>query len=321
MHLAILVLALLADRFIGDPDWLWEKISHPVVIFGAAISAADRIGNKETNSDSIRRRNGLISIILLLFLAVVAGVMLARLFAVLGVVGFFLEVGVVAVFLAQKSLADHVTNVASGLREGGLAGGREAVSLIVGRDPGSLDEAGICRAAIESLAENFSDGVVAPAFWYALFGLPGIFAYKMLNTADSMIAHKNSRYLHFGWAAANLDDLANWPASRLSALLIVIAATFKTGWRAATRAFNVVLRDAALHRSPNAGWPEGAMAGALGLALAGERVYGGVAVREPLLNAAGKREVNAADVEAAVGLFHGACTGLVVLFAAFFVLF
>ena len=316
-HLAILTLALLADRFIGDPQWLWERIRHPVVLFGSAIDLADRLGNRSSESESVRRRNGLIAILILLSIAVAIGLALSRLLDALGAIGFVLEVAVVTVLLAQKSLGDHVVRVAEALRSEGLAGGRIAVSRIVGRDPDSLDEEAICRAAIESLAENFSDGVVAPALWYAVFGLPGILLYKMLNTADSMIGHRNERYRDFGRASARLDDLANWPAARLSALLIAGGAYFVRGRRAAERAYDVALRDAALHRSPNAGWPECAMAGALDLALAGARIYDGVVVREPFLNAAGRRQVEAADIEAAVKVFYAACAVLTVLSAVF----
>lgn len=310
MHLAILTLALLADRLIGDPEWLWDRVPHPVVAFGAAISTADRWGNSDADSDSIRRRNGLISIVILLVLAIISGILLVWLFSTLGVVGWLLEIAVVAILLAQKGLADHVTRVATDLREGGLAGGRAAVSRIVGRDPESLDESGICRAAIESLAENFSDGVVAPAFWYAILGLPGLLAYKLLNTADSMIGHKSPRYHDFGRAAARLDDAANWPAARLSALIIAVAAAFTQGRRAAELALRAALRDAGLHRSPNAGWPECAMAGAVDLALAGERNYDGVVVREPMLNAAGKRSAQPADIDTAVRVFYASCAVL-----------
>ncbi|WP_419911307.1 adenosylcobinamide-phosphate synthase CbiB [Hoeflea sp.] len=319
-HFAILTLALLADRLLGDPPWLWERVKHPVVLFGRAIDFAERIGNRPFGSDSVRRRNGLFVIIFLLLLAAAVGGALSWIFGVLGVVGFLLEVGTVTVLLAQKSLGDHVSRVAVALRNDGLSGAREAVSRIVGRDPEGLDESGICRAAIESLAENFSDGVVAPALWYAVFGLPGILAYKMLNTADSMIGHKNERYRAFGWASARLDDLANWPAARLSAVLIALGAVFHRGRDAGARSLETAFRDAALHRSPNAGWPESAMAGALGVALAGERSYGGVAVREPFLNAAGRRQVNSGDIDAAVRLFYSACASITALSAVLFLL-
>ena len=183
--------------------------------------------------------------------------------------------------VAQRSLYDHVAAVALALDRGGLAAGREAVRHIVGRDPSRLDAHGVARAAIESLAENFSDGVVAPVFWYLLLGLPGLFAYKMANTLDSMIGHKTPHYLAFGWAAARFDDLANLAPARISGVLIAAAAVFAEKGRPG-RALAIMLRDGAKHRSPNAGWPEGAMAGALDLALAGPRHYAGGPRRRPV---------------------------------------
>lgn len=229
-------------------------------MFGAAISYADRQLNPASLTGSQRRMNGVAAILALLLLAVAAGFVFNRFFALFGLVGILLETGLVAIFLAQKSLADHVAAVAVALRDEGLAGGRTAVSRIVGRDPETLDEPAVCRAAIESLAENFSDGVVAPALWYAVFGLPGLFAYKMLNTADSMIGHKSEKYIDFGWAAARLDDVANWPAARLSILLIAAGAWIRRGTSAGREAIRVAMRDGALHRSPNSGRPEAAMA-------------------------------------------------------------
>ena len=311
-HLLVLLLALPADRLIGDPDWLWRRLPHPVVLFGAAISVLDRRLNRDGDVAENQRLRGAASLAGLLVLSVLVGALLSSIFDILPLVGFVLEVAVVTILIAQRSLADHVGAVAAALRRDGLAGGRQAVAKIVGRDPQSLDRAGVSRAAIESLTENFSDGVVAPVFWYALFGLPGLLAYKMLNTADSMIGHKSDRYRHFGWASARLDDAANWPAARLSALLIAAAALCASGYRAAARALSCALRDAGLHRSPNAGWPECAMAGALGVSLAGERRYGGVLVREPRLNAAGRHRLDAGDIEAAIRLFQAACSALLV---------
>lgn len=313
--LAALVGALVLDRIVGDPPALWARLPHPVVLFGHGIAFFDRRLNRDTLAPATRRRNGVVAIVLLLALSVVAGLVLSDLFRALGVVGFGLELLVVAVFLAQKSLGDHVVAVAVGLRMDGLEGGRRAVSLIVGRDPQALDEAGVCRAAIESLAENFADGVVAPAFWYALAGLPGILAYKMLNTADSMIGHKSDRYLHFGWASARLDDLANWPAARLSSLLIAAAAFALRGAAAARRSLSVTLRDSGLHRSPNSGWPEAAMAGALDVQLTGPRIYGGERVSEPMINGSGRPVATAGDIKAGVVLFYASCTTLIVLSA------
>jgi adenosylcobinamide-phosphate synthase len=203
---------------------------------------------------------------------------------------------------SQRSLADHVGAVARQLDQAGLAAGRTAVSKIVGRDPDELDEAGVCRAAIESLAENFADGVVAPAFWFVAGGLPGAVAYKAVNTADSMIGHRTPKHLEFGWAAARFDDLVNLPASRLAALLLVLAAAI-TPMADASGAWRAVRRDARRHRSPNAGWPEAAMAGALGLALAGPRSYGGVMVDDAFMGSGGRREATPADIDRALALF------------------
>jgi adenosylcobinamide-phosphate synthase len=308
----VLAAALLLDRVVGDPDWLWRRLPHPVVLFGGAIGWFDRSFNRKRLGDDALRISGAISIAVLLLLSAGIGLLFHRLFASMGFLGLLFETVLVAVFLAQKSLGDHVMRVASGLRKDGLAGGRKAVSMIVGRDPETLDEPAICRAAIESLAENFSDGVVAPAFWYAIFGLPGLLAYKMLNTADSMIGHKTPKYLHFGWASARLDDFANLPAARLSVLLFAAGAWLRVDRRAARNAVDVGLRDHGLHRSPNSGWPEAAMAGALDVQLAGPRLYAGTLVSEPMINGAGKATATVFDIEKAVHIFYAACAALMI---------
>jgi len=317
-HLLVLLLALLLDRIAGDPEWLWSRVPHPVVLFGKAISYFDRTYNGETLTRPERRLNGTASIAGLLFGSAIAGLVLHWFFNLFGVIGIVLEVICVAVFLAQKSLADHVSDVADALRSEGIAGGRRAVSRIVGRDPETLDEPGVCRAAIESLAENFSDGVVAPALWYAVLGLPGLFIYKMLNTADSMIGHKSDRYIDFGWASARLDDIANWPAARLSILLIAAGAWLRRGAHACKDAVQVAIRDGGLHRSPNSGRPEAAMAGALDVQLAGPRVYSGIVVSEPMINGAGRDTATIRDVEDGVLVFNGSCMVLAItVFLAF----
>ena len=226
----------------------------------------------------------------------------------------FLATGICAsALIAQHSLYMHVARVAAALEQGGLASGREAVSHIVGRDPNALDEAGVCRAAIESLAENFSDGVVAPVFWTAVGGLAGGVAYKAINTADSMIGHRTARYADFGYASARIDDLVNLPASRLSALLIAAAAALATA-ASGRNALWAVWRDASRHRSPNAGYPEAAMAGALGLSLAGPRVYDGVMVDDALMGH-GRRDARPADIRAALRLYLLADALLILLVA------
>lgn len=311
--LLVIAAALVLDRLAGDPDWLWSRIPHPVVAFGKAISLFDRSFNTRPLSPKRRRARGRLAIALLLAVSAVLGLFLHALFLRLGFPGLLLEIVIVAVFLAHKSLADHVSRVADGLLEGGVQGGRRAVSMIVGRDPETLDEAGVSRAAIESLAENFSDGVVAPAFWYVLLGLPGLFAYKMLNTADSMVGHKNEAYLDFGRASARLDDWANLLPARLSALLIACGAWRVAGRDAGQNALEVAARDHGLHRSPNSGWPEAAMAGALGIGLAGPRVYGGVRVEEPMMNGAGRLDARGSDIRRAVKIFDAAGSAFTIL--------
>ncbi len=308
MRLVILAAGLAIDRIVGDPDRLWRHLPHPVVLFGTAIAACERRLNRPHLGGSQLRRRGAGLIAGLLLLSAAIGGLLHIGLSSFGLWGAAIEALIVAVFLAQKSLSDHVLRVAEGLEDSGLAGGRRAVSMIVGRDPESLDEAGVCRAAIESLAENFSDGVVAPLVWYAIAGLPGLLAYKMLNTADSMIGHKTERYLHFGRASARLDDVANLPAARLSMLLIAGGAWWRLGRRAARNALSVALRDQGLHRSPNSGWPEAAMAGALDLQLAGPRLYAGGRVEEPMMNAAGRPVATADDILRGLRVFHAACT-------------
>jgi adenosylcobinamide-phosphate synthase len=307
---AILFAALLIDRF-DSQEWLWRRVPHPVVWFGKAIGLADKHFNLDTVSAIQRRRNGFISITLLMVGVAVAGSLLQSFLRPVWYLGWLAEAFIVSILLAQRSLADHVSAVAAALKSGGLNAGRKEVAKIVGRDPEQLDEAGVCRAAIESLAENSSDGVVAPAFWYAIGGLAGLFAYKMLNTADSMIGHMSERHRDFGRFAAKLDDVANWIPARLTGVLIVCAGAIRPGWSTARKAWSVMLRDARSHRSPNAGWPEAAMAGALDLCLGGPRRYGDLTVNEPVLNGAGRRGANAGDIGLALDRFW---TAIVLLY-------
>ncbi|MBX9458939.1 MAG: adenosylcobinamide-phosphate synthase CbiB [Rhizobium sp.] len=308
--LYVLFFALVLDRAVGDPENAWRRVPHPVVLFGKAVSFLEGQFNRKGLNDRDRRAYGMMAILALLIGSVLVGLLISRLLFHAGLFGILIEIAIVAILLAQKSLADHVFAVGEGLRKDGIAGGRKAVAMVVGRDPNLLDRSGVCRAAIESLAENYSDGVVAPAFYYALFGLPGILAYKMLNTADSMIGHKTPRYREFGWASARLDDFANWPAARLSALFIAVGTWFRRGRPSARKSVSVALRDHGLHRSPNSGWPESAMAGALDVALAGPRTYAGEQVMEPLQNSAGKSNIGPTDVDNAIEVFWAACTVL-----------
>ena len=302
--LFIVVAALAFDALIGDPDWLWRRLPHPVVLIGSFIGFLERTLNRESWSPSQRKAAGAGTVVLLV--------------AASGLIGFSVEaalpqtlsgkivLGLIAsVLIAQRSLYQHVAEVRSAFAEGGLAEARAAVSMIVGRDPEQLDEAGVSRAAIESCAENFSDGVVAPVFWLALLGLPGLIAYKAINTADSMIGHRTARHECFGWAAARLDDLVNLIPARLSGLLLAVVAPIANG--AVGIALNVMRRDAPKHRSPNAGWPESATAGALGLALAGPRRYGDHIVDDPFLNADARKEATPDDIGRALRLLIATC--------------
>ena len=307
LRLALLFLALLIDKAIGDPPRLWARVPHPIVLFGKAVAAADRRLNAPGLSPAAAKSRGILAAVLLTVLALASGILLSAVFSGLWLIGVAMEVVVVAILLAQKSLADHVGAVADALTEEGLAGGRRAVAMIVGRDPQTLDGPGVSRAAIESLAENYSDGVVAPAFWYVLLGLPGIFAYKMVNTADSMIGHKSEKYLHFGWASARWDDLVNLIPARLSAIFIALGAWTAESAAAMRRSLRTARVDHGKHRSPNSGWPEAAMAGAIDLQLAGPRIYNGVLVNEEMLNIGGRRSASPADIDRAIKVFDHAC--------------
>ena len=269
--LLLLVAGLVIDGAVGDPPALFRRVPHPVAFAGRTIAFFDRKLNREIRSEASRRGRGVITVVILSGGTAVLGLVIEGLCR--GTVpGAAVEVLLIAVLVAQRSLYQHVAAVARGLDSGGLTAGRAAVRHIVGRDPASLDAHGVARAAIESLAENFCDGVVAPVFWYLVGGLPGLFACKMTNTLDSMIGHRNRHYRAFGWAAARLDDLLNLVPARLGGLFIAAAAIFASGCHPG-HAVAIMLRDARKHRSINAGWPEGAMAGALGLALAGPRRY------------------------------------------------
>ena len=308
----IAFLSLAAEALTGYPDALFRAVGHPVTWLGRLIAFLDRALNRATDSDRRRRMAGVVALLVFVAIPLLLGLGIERSLAT-APGGFLLTALLATSLLAQKSLHDHVRAVADALDAGGIEAGRKAVSMIVGRDPERLDEAAVCRAAIESLAENFSDGVVAPAFWLGVGGLAGGAAYKAVNTADSMIGHRTPRHHAFGWAAARFDDLVNLPASRLTAMLIVLAAHFVRG-ASPYAAWSAVLRDAKRHRSPNAGWPEAAMAGALGLALAGPRVYAGVTVDDVFMGEGGKRNAASADIRRALELYRAADLLLMALF-------
>ncbi len=294
--LIVAIAALVLDTWLGEPDWLWSRVKHPIVVIGEAVGWLEEQWNRAGDTGPRRRLMGVATVALVVLGTGLIGFGLQRVLALipfgLGSVG---EIVVVAVLLAGRSLHEHVAAVRRGLDNGGLAGGREAVSRIVGRSPDTLDQAGVCRAAIESNAENYADGVIAPLFWFLVLGLPGILGYKAINTLDSMIGHRSPRYRDFGWAAARLDDGANWLPARLTALLFVLAAVIvpRTAPVAAIRA---CFRDAGRHTSVNAGWPEAAMGGALDLALAGPRSYDGEMVAGAWMNADGRRDAEPRDI-------------------------
>ncbi len=295
--------ALLVEALVGYPAWLYRACGHPVTWMGALLGWLEARLNGPEASFAARRARGVLAWAILLGATALVGVPLQL--ALSGSAFGLVVLALLAASLpAQRSLYVHVRAVAEGLEREGLAGGRGAVAMIVGRNTAVLDEAGVVRAAIESLAENFSDGIVAPAFWLAVGGLPGGALYKAANTADSMIGHRNARYAAFGWAAARFDDLVNLPASRLAALWILLAAPLCGG--SAKGAWSALQRDAANHRSPNAGWPEAAMAGALGLKLAGPRVYGTEQVEDAFMGD-GRRDAIAADIRRALRLYRVAC--------------
>jgi adenosylcobinamide-phosphate synthase len=274
---------------------------------GVWLEGLDRRLNHSSMPDSERRLNGWIALGLLLAATVLPALALQYTMLQLPApVALVILAGLASTLVAQRSLYEHVAAVAEALDARGLEAGRETVAKIVGRDPKSLDEAGVARAAIESLAENFSDGVVAPSFWGVFLGLPGMVAYKAINTADSMIGQRTPRHEAFGYAAAKVDDVVNLPASRLAALWIALAARLHEDADAG-RALATVRRDADNHRSPNAGWPEAAMAGALGLKLSGPRFYQGALTEDEWIGE-GRREANSADIRRALALYKTACS-------------
>lgn len=294
--LAAMLLALGIDAALGWPARIYARIGHPVTWIGTVIAWCDRKLNRETMPGIARRGAGVVTLVLVVGLVAGLTFLMTRLLPS-GAAGLVLT-GILAwPLLAARSLNDHVAAVAKPLATGDLAHARSEVAKIVGRDPNQLDEAGIARAAIESLAENASDGVIAPLFWGLLLGLPGIAAYKAVNTLDSMIGHRNPRHEAFGWASARFDDLVNLAPARLCGALIAFVSprprtALATMWREAPR-----------HRSPNAGWPEAAMAAALGVRLSGPRLYAGRVAPEPWINAEA-RDPTPADITTALRLYR-----------------
>lgn len=279
----LLLVAMVLDALVGEPRWLWSRVTHPIVLIGRLIGWCDRRFNR-----GAQRRNGVLVMAGLGLGAIALGWLIAAL-----PLGGLWQILIAAALLAQKSLVQHVAAVADGLRRS-LDEGKREVAMIVGRDTGPLDEAAVARAAIESAAENMSDGVVAPAFWFLVGGLPGLLLYKVTNTADSMIGHRTPKHEAFGWAAARLDDVLNYIPARLTALLIALTQGMD--------ALRCAYRDGGKHRSVNAGWPEAAMASCLGLSLSGPRAYGGEMTADAALNEGGTRDATPGDISAAVGV-------------------
>ncbi len=305
--LLILLLALAIDAVFGDPPALYRRVPHPVAALGRLIGALEARFNRASTSDGARFALGVgVAIGVVSGAAALGWAIAGGLRLVAG--GWAVEAVLASTLIAFRGLDRHVLAVAAGL-DGGLDGARRAVGRIVGRDPKSLDTPGVARAAIESLAEHFSDGVVAPVFWYAALGLPGLAAYKAVNTLDSMIGHRDVRFAAFGRASARIDDAANWAPARLAGILIAVAALAR-----APAAFRAMFRDAARHRSVNAGWQEAAMAGALGLALAGPRRYGGTEVDDAWMGD-GRRDASADDIRRALWIYRRAGIALAGLVA------
>ncbi|MEZ5798975.1 MAG: adenosylcobinamide-phosphate synthase CbiB [Paracoccaceae bacterium] len=297
MTAPILAAAMILDALIGEPGWLWRRLPHPATLIGRLIGALDARFNHGPQA----RRNG---VLMTAGLAVAAAALgwAIHLIPDHGI----LEALTVAILLAQRSLVDHVRAVATALRRS-LAEGKRAVAMIVGRDTAPMQPADVARGAIESAAENLSDGVIAPALWYLVFGLPGLMVYKFANTADSMVGHMTPRHREFGWASARWDDLLNLIPARFTALLLALT----SGWVDP----RPVLRDAAKHRSPNAGWPESVLAPVLNVSLAGPRSYDGVLTDFPWVWPEGRRDPGPADIEAACAALWRAWTGLLALVA------
>jgi adenosylcobinamide-phosphate synthase len=257
--------ALMLEAAIGYPDRLHRLIPHPVVWAGRAINLLEERWNHPELTAERRRLSGVAALLFVAGCAALLGYLIDA-WARKNIWTIIATIFIATTGLAQRSLYTHVAAVHTALQAGDLPAARKTVSHIVGRDTATLDEHGIAVAALESLAESFCDGIVAPAFWLFFTGLAGLFAYKVINTADSIIGHREPRFLAFGWAAARTDDLVNLIPARLSGALLALAAG--GGWR-------VMLRDAKHHASPNAGWPEAALAGGLNIRLGGPTSYDG----------------------------------------------
>ncbi|MEQ1524127.1 MAG: adenosylcobinamide-phosphate synthase CbiB [Aestuariivirga sp.] len=317
LHFTAAALALLIERLFGYPKPLYDKIGHPVEWIGTILKKLETLLCDPEAEPVQARLRGVAALLLLLLIVAIPAVLVASILSTFKF-GWVIEALLATALIAQHSLYEHVNAVRKGL-DISLPEGRKAVAKIVGRDPAALDESGVVKGALESLAENASDGIVAPVLWYALLGLPGIVAYKAINTADSMIGHKSERYIYFGWAAARLDDLINLPASRLTGFLFAAAAAWNDKERGKI-ALQSMWRDAPKHQSPNAGWPESALAASLGVKFGGPRSYDGSRVNLPWMGE-GRETLNRDDIRKGLRLYGTAMTFLLCLAAACALLF
>ena len=297
-----LILAILLDALLGEPRWLWSRLLHPAVIIGNIISKLSNLMNHAPQ----QRTKGVLLVLTLAIGGGITGLFITWL-------GPIADVVTVAILLAHKSLVEHVSDVAQSLRMS-LFSGQRSVAMIVGRDTTEMNTEQVSRAAIESMAENFSDGFVAPVFWFLVAGLPGIIIYKAINTSDSMIGYKNRTFKDFGWATARVDDVLNWIPARLSALCIWAITGFPVKWR-------LIAQNAKLHRSPNAGWPEAAMAYALEISLSGPRSYEGQMQKFPWVNPIGRKNIGPSEIDNAIRILWATWVGVLALVTASAILF
>lgn len=292
-HAFIIICAMVLDAVVGEPKWLWNRLHHPAILMGKLVDALDVRFNHGEN----RKTKGILCALILVFIGALIG-------GLLGLFGPIVETLVAAILLAQRSLVQHVALVADGMRMSAQEG-RRMVARIVSRDTAAMEPSQIARSAIESAAENLSDGVIAPAFWFLIAGLPGLIIYKLVNTADSMIGYRTPRHADFGWAAARLDDVLNLIPARLTALLIALPGKCLD--------ISGIWSDAKLHRSPNAGWPEAAMSRVLGIALSGPRAYDGAMRGFPWVNPEGRRILTPVDIDASIAMLWQAWAGFLAL--------
>ncbi|CAI3953354.1 adenosylcobinamide-phosphate synthase CbiB [Commensalibacter papalotli (ex Botero et al. 2024)] len=298
-HLQMILIAALIDALWGEPKYIYNKIPHPIIWIGKLIDYLDKKLNHTNDPAQQQKQNGFVALSLTIAIPCLVGIFLQKILfkSLPKPIAYFLSGVIASIFIAKRSLYEHVHEVEKALTLGDIKSARYAVSQIVGRKTDQLDSSGIARAAIESLAENFSDGVIAPIFWGCIGGLPGIITYKAINTADSMIGHKTKKYKFFGFAAAKSDDYVNYPAARLSALLIILTTSKKP-----FSDLKFVAKEAKKHNSPNAGWPEAAMATRLSILLAGPRQYQNYVIDSPWIGT-GKSKLNQIDIQNALDTF------------------